>query len=77
MSCLSLQFTAAAQGMATAEEAAAQIVFVRQPQGARALVAGLSLVRLGVLYNVHRRYFPDLRPGSGIRGNLVLSVLFS
>ena len=38
MSCLSLRFTAAAQGMATAEEAAAQVVSVRQQQGARALV---------------------------------------
>ena len=36
--CLSLQLTAAAQGMATAEEAAAQVVSVRQQQGARALV---------------------------------------
>ena len=70
MSCLSLQFTAAAQGMARAEEAAAQVVSVRhqhklsvrQQQGARALVgwAVFPKLKLGVLYNVHRRYFPDL-----------------
>ena len=38
VSCLSLQFTAPAQGMATAEKAAAQVLSVRQQQGARALV---------------------------------------
>ena len=38
VSCSSLQFTAAAQCTATAEEATAQLVSVRQQQGARALV---------------------------------------
>ena len=65
MSCLSLQSTAAAKGMARAEEAAAQVVSAPQQQGARALVGWTVFpkLKLGVLYNMHRRYFLDLRLG--------------
>ena len=42
VSCLSLQFTAATQGMATAEEVAAQVVSVRQQAAGRSCARGLG-----------------------------------
>ena len=78
VSCLSLQFTAAAQGMARAEEAAAQVVSVRQQQRARALVgwAVFPKLKLGVLYNMHRRFSPRLKTGLGDKGQFGLICVF-
>lgn len=52
-------------------------VFVRQQPGARAFVGWALLVKIGVLYKVLRRYFPDVRLDQGDRDQFGSICFFS